>query len=76
MKKTLIITLEYPPKVGGIATYIDQMAGSLPSKDVIVLCPPNKDSKEFDDKRPFLIIRKRLLGGLWPKWLKMYTYFL
>lgn len=72
MKKTLIVTLEYPPQIGGIATYIDQMAQSLPSEDVIVLCPPMAGAKEFDENRPFLIIRKNLLGGLWPKWLKMY----
>ena len=76
MKKTLILTLEYPPQIGGIATYIDQFAGSLPAEDVVVIAPPMKGDKAFDDKRPFQIIRKKYYfpSFLWPRWIRLYLH--
>lgn len=74
MKKTLIITLEYPPIIGGIATYIDQFAGSLDPKQMLLLAPPHKQAKAFDDTRPFTIIRKKpyFPAFLWPRWLRLF----
>ncbi len=74
MKRTLIITMEYPPQVGGIATYVDQMAGSFDPQQVVLLAPPHEGSKQWDKKRPFLIIRSSFLYPkfIWPRWLKLY----
>lgn len=72
MKKTLIITLEFPPHIGGIATYVDLLAQGLPSDKVVVLAPHHKDAKEWDEKRPYTIIRKTLLSNLfWPRWVRL-----
>lgn len=39
MKKTLIITLEYPPQVGGIATYVHDLVKALPPDKTVVMVP-------------------------------------
>ncbi len=72
-KKYLFITLEYPPTVGGIATYVDSLAEAFGSDHAIILAPPHKDAILWDSNRPFLVIRSRLLFPryLWPRWLRM-----
>lgn len=75
MKKTLIITLEFPPQVGGIATYVHQFASALPAEDIVVYAPKYKNSKEWDKKNAgYKIIRKKPYFPklVWPRWLKMY----
>lgn len=76
MKKTLIITLEYPPTVGGIATYVNQFASSLPAEQVVVLAPPIESSSGYEDKQPFRVYRKKLLfpKGIWPRWLRLFLH--
>ena len=58
MKKTLIISLEYPPQIGGIATYVHSMADSLDPEKIMVLAPPFKDCKAWDKKLKYKVIRK------------------
>jgi len=74
MKKTLIITFEYPPTVGGIATYVHEMASSFDSNKMVVLAPRHKRQKEFDNNLSYKIIRKKLLYPkfVWPRWLKLF----
>lgn len=73
MKKTLIITLEYPPSVGGIATYVHDLANALDPEQTIVLAPPHKDQKTWDAGVRYTIIRKKLLfpKWVWPRWLRL-----
>jgi phosphatidyl-myo-inositol dimannoside synthase len=73
MKKTLIISLEFPPQIGGIATYVHSMAEVLDPKRVIVLAPPFEGDKEWDKQQKYKIIRKKLLFPkfIWPRWLKL-----
>ena len=67
MKKTLIITMEFPPQVGGIATYVSDLAMALPAENVVMLAPPDKNA---NDSYPFKIYRKKLLSKwFWPHWL-------
>lgn len=71
MKKTLIITMEFPPQVGGIATYVSDLAMALPPEDVVVLAPTDKNAQ---DSYPFKVYRKKLLSKwFWPHWLS--TFF-
>ncbi|MFA6427435.1 MAG: glycosyltransferase family 4 protein [Candidatus Magasanikbacteria bacterium] len=73
MKKTLIVTLEYPPQVGGIATYVHEMALALDKDNVVVYAPKMKGDKDFDSGVPFKIIRKSPFFPrfLWPRWLRL-----
>lgn len=74
MKKTLIITWDFPPQVGGIATYVKQFADSMPSDRIVVyawkLKGRAKECKEFDAKLPYKVIRKKPLWPkfIWPRW--------
>ncbi len=74
MKKILIITLEYPPIIGGIATYVEQFARSLPSGSVVVLAPSDTGAQEHDAISGVTIVRHPLLFPrfLWPRWLRMF----
>jgi len=73
MKKTLIVTLEYPPQIGGIASYVYNLAAHLPKESVVVCAPKIKDDKEFDAKNQWLTVRvKPLFSFLWPRWLKLF----
>lgn len=73
MKKTLIITLEYPPQVGGIATYVHDLADALDPKQTIVLAPWHAESAAWDSQRKYRVIRKKLLFPffIWPRWIKL-----
>ena len=71
--KKLIITLEYPPQVGGIATYIYNLASHLPSEDVVVYAPINKNQAEFDAKNLWKTYRLNPYWSfIWPKWLRLF----
>lgn len=73
MKKILIVTLEHPPQIGGIATYVDQLAQALPNKELAVLAPKHPDAATWDAQQTYPIIRKNLLfpSFLWPRWIKL-----
>ncbi|EKD66942.1 MAG: hypothetical protein ACD_48C00665G0002, partial [uncultured bacterium] len=76
MKKILIITLEYPPQVGGIATYIHDLANTFDPKKVVVLAPKMKGRQgiqEWDEKQSYKIIRKNPLFPtfMWPRWIRL-----
>ncbi|MFA7244865.1 MAG: glycosyltransferase family 4 protein [Candidatus Magasanikbacteria bacterium] len=76
MKKTLIITMEFPPQIGGIATYVDQFALALNPEKTVVLAPKDNSllTQEFDKNRSYKIIRKIFLYPkfIWPRWLKLF----
>lgn len=68
--RTLIITLEYPPVVGGIATHVFQEAKFLPAAETFVLAPLDKNSVEFDNNNAWIVIRKKLFFSFfWPRWV-------
>ncbi len=57
MKRTLLITLEYPPIIGGVAHYYENLIRRLPREHVWVL-DNHKDELLYTSK------------WLWPKWIK------
>jgi phosphatidylinositol alpha-1,6-mannosyltransferase len=75
MKKILIATIEFPPQKGGIANYLDGLAGALPVERVVVLCPKNPSpSLPFKKGESYKVYRKKLISRMpfiWPKWLPM-----
>jgi len=75
MKKTLIITLEFPPVVGGVGVYVADFAAACRSEDIVVLAP--KVGKALQDKLPkkaYTVIRKTMLFPrfFWPRWLRLF----
>lgn len=71
--KKLIITFEYPPKIGGIASYVHQFAAEMKTDEVVVLAPHYKGAKEYDSQENFKILRKNMLFPVfvWPRWIKL-----
>ncbi|OGY85934.1 MAG: hypothetical protein A2233_00360 [Candidatus Kerfeldbacteria bacterium RIFOXYA2_FULL_38_24] len=57
MKKTLLITLDYPPLIGGVANYYKNLLSCLPPDKIIVL----------DDAQHQLLALDKFI---WPKWLQ------
>lgn len=57
MKKTLLITLDYPPMIGGVAHYYKNIVEHLPQSSIWVL----------DNEKGELLSTS---SWLWPKWLK------
>ncbi len=69
--KTLIITLEYPPQIGGIASYTYNLAKHLPAEEVIVYAPKIAGAPEIDKKNPWKTVRAKPYIFFWPRWMKM-----
>ena len=57
MKKRLLITLGFPPAVGGMQRYLYQRCQAVGESQVIVLAPKTAGWREFDAQQPFLICR-------------------
>lgn len=71
--KILIITLEYPPKIGGIATYTFNFTSHLPPDEVVVYAPKQPADKEFDARNDWKTYRHNpYFNFIWPRWLRMF----
>ena len=55
--KTLLVTNDFPPKVGGIQSYLFGLVGSLDAAGVRVLAPAHPEAEKFDAKQPYEISR-------------------
>ncbi|MAF13284.1 MAG: hypothetical protein CMI53_00115 [Parcubacteria group bacterium] len=64
LKKSLLITLDFPPNVGGIATYYYNVCKNLPADKIVVLAPEQEGAEAFDRQQNFTIIRKKILSQL------------
>ncbi len=55
----LLVTNDFPPKVGGIQSYLWELWRRLPPDRVIVATTPHAGAREFDARQPFRIVRLR-----------------
>ncbi len=70
--KTLIITLEYPPQIGGVASYAYNLAKNIPAENVVVYAPKMEGDASFDKKNKWKVARaKPYFWFVWPRWLRM-----
>ncbi len=70
MRSILLVTIEYPPQLGGIATYLAHMAENLPGGDISVLAPDMPETHKIDMASPVPIYRRPLLWRfLRPRWM-------
>ncbi len=75
IKKTLLITIDFPPQRGGVANYLSNFSQNLPNNKIVILAGKKGEWQSFDDKQHYKIIRENLYyKNFWPKWLK--TYFI
>ncbi len=57
MTKVLIVTNDYPPRSGGIQSFVHALAVRLPADGVVVYAPAWAGAAEFDASLPFPVIR-------------------
>jgi phosphatidyl-myo-inositol dimannoside synthase len=55
----LLVTNDFPPKVGGIQSYLWELWRRLPEGEAVVLTTPHPDSAHFDARAPMRIERTR-----------------
>ena len=53
MSKTLVITNDFPPRPGGIQTFVHGLIEGLDPNDVVVLSSKYKGWQEFDKKQKY-----------------------
>jgi phosphatidylinositol alpha-1,6-mannosyltransferase len=54
---TLIVTNDFPPRQGGIQSFVHALAIRLPPGTVTVYAPAWEGAREFDARQPFPVIR-------------------
>jgi len=57
MTKVLIVTNDFPPRRGGIQSFVHALALRLPADEVVVYAPAWAGAAEFDARQPFPVIR-------------------
>lgn len=57
MRRTLIVTNDFPPRRGGIQSFVHALAVRLPAGTVTVYAPTWDGAEEFDGGQPFPVIR-------------------
>jgi len=57
VRRTLIVTNDFPPRRGGIQSFVHGLAVRLPPGTVVVYAPAWDGAAEFDAEQPFPVIR-------------------
>ena len=57
MRRTLLVTNDFPPRAGGIQSYVQSLAERLPAGDLLVYAPAWAGAAEFDARQPFPVFR-------------------
>src|ERR1700704_2252906 len=55
----LLVTNDFPPKIGGIQSYLWELWRRLPPDDFTVLTTPYGRADTFDAAQPFRVVRAR-----------------
>ncbi|MFW0787413.1 glycosyltransferase family 4 protein [Gordonia sp. CPCC 206044] len=57
MHRTLLITNDFPPRPGGIQSYLQNLVDLLPPEEVVVYAPRWRGHEEFDARVPYTVVR-------------------
>jgi phosphatidylinositol alpha-1,6-mannosyltransferase len=55
--KVLIVSNDFPPRRGGIQSFVHALASRMPAGSVVVYAPRWEGAAEFDARQPFPVIR-------------------
>ena len=55
--KTLVVTNDFPPRQGGIQSYVHELARRQPPDSIVVYASDHEGSAHFDAQEPFPVIR-------------------
>jgi phosphatidylinositol alpha-1,6-mannosyltransferase len=59
MRRVLIVTNDFPPRRGGIQSFVHALAARLPPDTVTVYAPSWDGAAAFDARQPFPVVRHR-----------------
>ncbi len=59
MTRHLLVTNDFPPKIGGIQNYLWELWRRLPPDDVVVHTTPYKGAAAFDAEQQYPVVRSR-----------------
>ena len=65
LPRTLLVTNDYPPRVGGIQRTLEALWKELPPERVSVLAPTWEGAASFDAAAPYSIVREPT-EFIWP----------
>ncbi|MFA6197838.1 MAG: glycosyltransferase family 4 protein [Patescibacteria group bacterium] len=71
MSHDLLVTQDYPPRLGGVARFYQRLAQFYPVGEMTILAPSDPVAIGFDSSQPYPIIRRRFFWSqrwLWPRW--------
>src|SRR2546429_7756083 len=57
MPRTLVVTNDFPPRPGGIQSYLHALASRMPAHELLVYAPAWQSHPEFDADQPFDVVR-------------------
>lgn len=57
MTRTLVVTNDFPPRPGGIQTFVHELVRRQPAGSVVVYASTWKDTTAFDAAQPFPVVR-------------------
>ncbi len=57
MRKVLIVTNDFPPRQGGIQSYVYELARRQPPESVVVYASDHEGAAAFDAEQPFPVVR-------------------
>src|SRR5262249_56856929 len=56
---SLLVTNDFPPKIGGIQSYLYELWRRLPPDETTVLTTPYSGAAEWDSQQQFRVLRSR-----------------
>lgn len=57
--KTLVVTNDFPPRAGGIQTFVYELVRRLPPDEVVVYASQSPGWRAFDRGQPFAVVRAK-----------------
>ncbi|NLG66859.1 MAG: glycosyltransferase family 4 protein [Actinobacteria bacterium] len=63
--RTLFITNDFPPRVGGFQSYYWGLVQTLHPEDIVIMAPAHPRAAEFDQNLPYRVVRTRE-AVVWP----------
>jgi phosphatidylinositol alpha-1,6-mannosyltransferase len=59
VRPTLVVTNDFPPRQGGIQSFVHELLVRQPSGSIVVYASDHPGSAEFDAQQPFPVVRHR-----------------
>ena len=56
MSRTLVVTNDFPPRQGGIQTFVAALLARRPPDSVVVLASDHPGSREYDAALPYPVV--------------------